>query len=220
MRAGFRDSEVSTFRTIALVAFAVTLLALGLDGAQQTKTTDHKNQQEKQVIAPKYGENKSSEPNPMDVMAWFSGDWRANIKAQNGNPPLQVDAHMKWAENRRAMSFEVWFTQPGAKPAKHAEYYGLYFWDPQKKTLRMIQVNSKGDLSTADMQADGNTFRQRTHVERVDGTTQEQQSVINLAQDKNSFHWKVQVQKDSQWVDAVELDYHRVDAKKASGGVQ
>lgn len=185
--------------------------------AQQSKVTDQNANVAKDGPAG-VKEDTAAAANPMDFLGWFTGHWRAEAKAQNGNPPVQVDTYMKWAENRRALTFEVYFTTLGQKPSKKAEYYGMYFWDPQKKAARMYSVNSKGDLSVAEIRSEGDTFIQDTHVERMNGTTQEQHSIIVRDPDHNAWNWKVQLQKEGQWVDALQLRYVRVKDRATSEG--
>lgn len=194
---------------------ALAAISVGVT-AQQTKTTNHKPAVTKQEATAR----ADVAPNPMRQLAPFAGKWRANIEANNGNPPMRVDVDMKWAENHRAISFEVWFTELGAKPKRAPEYSGVYLYDPAKKAFMMYQVNSKGDLSTGRIEGDGKNFTQKTHVDRMNGTTQEQDSVIVFDDDKNAFNWRVSVQKDGQWVEAVKLRYERVKTSAKAGGMQ
>jgi hypothetical protein len=159
---------------------------------------------------------KAADPGPLADMAWFVGKWRAIATPPNGEPPVTVDSDMRWSENHRAITFQVWFTTKGKR---EAHYFGMYAWDPGEKTLKMWQTAVDGNLSIGKARTDGKTFEQDTHMVRADGSTQEQHAVI-VRDGNDAFDWKVQLQKDGQWVDALKLRYKRVKTASKAGGMQ
>ena len=159
---------------------------------------------------------KAADGGELEKMAWFVGKWRAIAKPPNGEPTVIVDSDMRWSENHRAITFQVWFTSEGKRDP---HYYGMYAWDPGEKTLKMWQVAKDGNLSAGRAKTDGNTFTQETHMVRADGSTQEQRSEI-VRDGNDAFNWKVQIQKDGQWVDALKLRYERVKTTSKAGGMQ
>jgi hypothetical protein len=176
--------------------------------AEQAKSADK--------LAAPVAQEKAADA-PINQLAWIVGHWRVAIPAQNGNPAVTVDAHMSWSDNRRAIIFQVYFTSEGKR---EPHYYGMYAWDPGERVLKMVQVASDGNLSVGKATMEGNLFKQDTHMTRANGTTQEQHTEI-VRDGNDAYNWKVQLQKDGQWVDALKLRYERVkDAANTSGGVQ
>jgi hypothetical protein len=159
---------------------------------------------------------KATDAGELEKMAWFVGKWRAIAQPPNGEPAVIVDSDMQWSENHRAITFQVWFTTEGKRDP---HYFGMYAWDPGEKTLKMWQVAKGGNLSAGRAKMDGNTFTQETHLVRADGSTQEQRSEI-VRDGNDAFNWKVQLQKDGQWVDALKLRYERVKTSAKTGGMQ
>jgi hypothetical protein len=149
-------------------------------------------------------------------MAWFIGNWRSEIKPEKGAPALTVASEMRWAENHRAITFQVWFTSEGKRDP---HYYGMYAWDPGEKTLKMWQVAKDGNLSIGKATTNGKTFTQLNHMVRADGSTQEQRTEI-VRDGNDAYDWKVQLMKDGQWVDALKLRYERVKSKTKAGGMR
>lgn len=149
-------------------------------------------------------------------LGWFVGNWRTEIKAQNGNPAVTVDSEMRWAENHRAITFQVWFTSEGKRDA---HYYGMFAWDPGEKTLKMWQVAKDGNLSVGKAKMEDKTFTMETHMVRGNGSTQEQRAEI-VRDGDDAYNWKVQLVKDGQWVDASKLRYERVKTMSKAGGMQ
>jgi hypothetical protein len=186
------------------VLMSVSVCSFGQEKQETTKVPPH-------VIV-----GKEADAGPIKDMAWFVGKWRAVAKPPNGDPPVTVDSDMRWSENHRVITFQVWFTSKGKR---EAHYFGMYAWDPEEKTLKMWQVAVDGNLSTGKAKTDGKTFTQDTHMVRADGSTQEQHSVI-VRDGNDAFDWKVQLQKDGQWVDALKLRYERVKTASKTGGMQ
>lgn len=210
----FEIHGVNSFRSVMATWIAIALLCSVAAFAQQTKPAQAK---AKESSAKPVPEKKAAGPREIDQLAWFVGKWHAEIKPQNGNPGIMVDSDMRWAENRRAILFQVYFTSKGKR---EPHYFGMYAWDPGDKVLKMWQVASDGNLSIGRAKMEGNLFSQDNHMVRADGTTQEQHAEI-VRDGNDAFNWKVQIQKDGQFVDAVKLRYERVKGTtKTSGGMQ
>src|SRR5262249_46073076 len=120
--------------------------------------------------------------------------------------PLTVEMTVDWTGHKQALKYAIVFkTRDGTVP----QYEGIYFWNPAKKEINLLQIDRAGNVTEAVLTIDGDKFSQRNTLTRVDGTKQEQRAQL-VRENDNLFSFKAFIPKGDEWVEAVGFKYRRV----------
>ena len=137
-------------------------------------------------------------------LQWMIGEWRA-VEKSDGNETI---VHMKVheAENHQAILYDVWFEEKGQRTP---QYTGMYYWSPQEKTYKVLQVDSKGTVGEGTYQQTGNRVVQLVKTASDHGSM-ELRSEWEIR--PREFHFVAQFRPEGQteWKPALEITYSRV----------
>lgn len=144
--------------------------------------------------------------NPLDELAWLvGGKWVAEIKTPKGDS-MTVETTFEWSGHKKALKYAIAFK---SKEATVPQYEGLYWWNPAKKALTLLQLDRQGNMTEAVLTVEKGKFFQKNTLTRPDGKTQEQRAQFERVND-DTFLFKAFVQKDDEWVEAVAFQYKRI----------
>lgn len=91
---------------------------------------------------------------PLAPVAFFTAhEWDAKLPDSPDGKKMSIHAHFTWAENRQAIRISNQFVIDG-KPTPYID--GLYFWNPEKRTIMFLYSDAKGSLyeGTVRLEAD------------------------------------------------------------------
>ena len=81
---------------------------------------------------------------PLAPLAFFTAhEWDAKLPDSPDGKKMSIHARFTWAENRQAIRISNQFVIDG-KPAPYID--GLYFWNPEKRTIMFLYSDAKGSL--------------------------------------------------------------------------
>jgi nitrogen fixation protein FixH len=154
-------------------------------------------------------EAADAEDNPLEPLSWLAeGTWIAEVKSPNGKA-LTVHGKFDWAANKRALKYAIVFKDKSHE-VPHCD--GMYWWDPSKKQVRLLQVDAEGNVTESVLDTRSEPLKQQNRQTRPDGTMQEQRVEISR-NDDDSFQMRAFMPKDGEWVQAAAFDYRRVRDK-------
>ena len=89
---------------------------------------------------------QESPENPLDKLSWLiGGKWVADIKSPKGEA-LTVETTIEWTGHKKALKYSVVFkTTEAATP----QYEGMYWWNPAKKRVSLLQIDRAGNMTEA-----------------------------------------------------------------------
>jgi hypothetical protein len=144
--------------------------------------------------------------NPLEKLSWLvGGKWVADIKSPKGEPRT-VETTMEWTGHKKALKYAVVFmSKEGAAP----QYEGMYWWNPTKKGISLLQIDRAGNVTEALVTIEGDKWTQQNTLTRLDGTKQEQRAQF-VRENEDTFSFKAFVPKGAEWVEAIGFKYRRV----------
>ena len=81
---------------------------------------------------------------PLAPLAFFTAhEWDAKLPDSPDGKKMSIHARFTWAENQQSIRISRQFVIDG-KPEPYID--GLYFWNPEKRTLMFVYSNAEGGL--------------------------------------------------------------------------
>ncbi len=143
---------------------------------------------------------------PLGKFSWLvGGKWVAEIKTPKGEP-LTVEMTCQWTGHKKALKYAVVFK---TKEEVVPQYEGMYWWNPAKKEISLLQIDRGGNVTESLVTIEGDKWTQKNTLTRLDGTKQEQRAEF-VRENADTFSFKAFIPKGDQWVEAVAFKYKRV----------
>jgi hypothetical protein len=114
-------------------------------------------------------------------------DWVAKLPNREDGKSVAIHAHFAWAENREAIRVSNQFVTDG-KAAPYLD--GIYFWNPQTKTIEFVWSDAEGNLSRGSMTPTDGKLVHDFQITRTDGKS-------------DSYVARVTPQPDGSWTNEI-----------------
>jgi hypothetical protein len=137
-------------------------------------------------------------------LAWMVGDWQTVEKSDKGD--LIVHLTAKESENHQAMMFYISTEKDGQVTPK---YNGMYYWDPEQKTFKIVELDNNGDVAAGTYEQTGNRVVQLVKVVSKNGDF-ELKSDWEIRPREFHFVGQYRAAGKADWVAAVDQTYSRV----------
>lgn len=139
-------------------------------------------------------------------LGWLvGGSWSAEVKSPDG-APLKIAFTPEWGGHRKTIKYTITMHAGGKT---FTQYEGVYWWDPAKKRVNMLQVDRSGNVTESFVTFDGEVFRQDNTAIKADGTAGKQR--IEFRRDgEDAFVFRAEIQQGDKWQEAVKITYQRV----------
>jgi len=142
---------------------------------------------------------------PIDKLHWMIGTW----EGEEGAGAEKVTVRMKaWlAPSGHAVLYHVDVIHEGKTTPR---YDGMYYWIAAQNTFVIRQTAITGGVVEGEFKLDGAKAVQTETVFNPDGTKSAIKIEYRIEAEK--FHMNAQFRRseDSEWIPALEMDYHRV----------
>ena len=157
-------------------------------------------------LAVQAAEEKSAAPAPLAPLASLvGGTWVASVPTPAGNPPVKIELHFDWTENRQAIRFDSAFVS-GDKKRPYTS--GLYGWNAAKGKIAIFYMDSGGSLTEGDIGLeDGVLVNELRSTELSGKVSPIRVFLTKLGED--AFTNDIYVQKDGAWAPFVKVRYER-----------
>ena len=145
---------------------------------------------------------QAQEETKISDLEWMVGDWRAVDKSDQTVVRLNVHE----AENHQAIVFRVWTESKGRRTPK---YNGMYYWHPQEKTYKLLQVDDKGNVAEGTYEQTGNRVVQLVKVASEKGDV-EIRSEWEIRPKEFHFVGQFRPAGKGEWQPALDITYSRM----------
>jgi hypothetical protein len=104
---------------------------------------------------------------PLAQVAFFTAhEWDAKLPDSPDGKKMSIHASFTWAENRQAIRISNQFVIDG-KPTPYID--GLYFWNPEKRTIMFLYSDAKGSLYEGTVRLEGDKLVHEFQEIHADG---------------------------------------------------
>lgn len=141
-------------------------------------------------------------------VSWMAGDWEGVEKGSDGS--LKVRLHVRVSDNGQALLYDASFAKDGKITPK---YQGMYYWDPAKNAIAVMQVSDEGNFAQGTYTPLGEAADQYV---KVAGAGKSFELKSHYAIEKDGFHFVGQFRPEGkeEWVPAVDVTYTRLSTKQ------
>lgn len=147
---------------------------------------------------------QTSEEPQIKELAWMVGDWQTIEKSDKGD--LIVHLTAKESENHQAMMFYISVEKDGQVTPK---YNGMYYWNPEEKAFKILELDSNGDVAVGTYEQTGNRVVQLVKVTSKNGDF-ELKSEWEIRPREFHFIGQYRGAGKTDWLPAVDQTYSRV----------
>jgi hypothetical protein len=144
----------------------------------------------------------------VDALGWLVGKWTA-VEPGDGGDSTFVVMNCAWLTTHHGIAFDVAFAN-GRGGAFKAHYDGVYYWDPDQRTLASWQIDEKGQVARAAVTLTRNGFDQVTRIAHPDGSAHFTKTHLEQI-DASSFRLTgfFRPETSTDWMPAIDQVYRR-----------
>jgi hypothetical protein len=151
-------------------------------------------------------ESPAAAESPLAPLASLvGGTWIGPVPVPAGKPPMHIELHFTWAQNRKAIRFESAFVAEGKK---RPYVDGMYGWNAAKGKIVITYMDSGGSLTEGLITLeDGVLVNELVSIDPKGIVTPIRVKVTKVGE--NAFTNDIYLQKDGAWAPFVNVRYER-----------
>lgn len=150
---------------------------------------------------------------PIAPLAWLVGGvWTADASKLGGGMQ-RAEMRYEWSDNDEYIRFTMHFVS-GEKTSYI--YDGSFFWDPEKATLAMWNMNGKNEIMQGPVKIDENSLRVIFRAKNAQEKEADfRMSIVRKSNDR--YEWETEEKQPQGWKELLSLDYLRKPESKKQG---
>jgi len=114
------------------------------------------------------------------ALDWMThGTWHAEFTTKDGKA-LGIDNEIRWSETGTSIVFTTRFNS-------HANYFGVYVWDPQKQKLRFFYTSANGEFTEGETTASPEGLVQNFTISSEKGIEKLHSTVMRKGENQYDF---------------------------------
>ncbi len=147
---------------------------------------------------------RAQEETRISDLEWMVGDWIAIEKSGGVETTVRLD--VREADNHQALLYRAWTDSKGRRTPK---YNGMYYWQPQEKTYKVLQIDNNGNVAEGTYEQTGNRVVQLLKVVSEKGDY-ELRSEWEIRPKEFHFVAQYRAAGKTEWQPAVDTTYTRM----------